>query len=343
MTRRASVIEERATIFVRLRGGLATAARAMILAVLLAPRPARAQAHEEAVRLFQAGVEAAHAGRWVEARRAFERAYELLPRTEILVNLAAARAQTDELLEALEAYERASRDPDLDPNVRAEVERATADLRAASPRMRIEVRGLERQDEVRLDDRTLAEEALGGALQVNPGSHTVVVRRHGAVVAHAAIFAESGASATVQLVVVAATEPPEAAASPRVGASLASPPETATRARPRWPRMLGGGLLLAGAVGLGAVMAVSWARDGSCSAMDGGTCVERWALQRGPMIGYGVGAALSLGFGITFLALGPHSNASERGDARLRFGPVPAFPAQVASAGSELARSGGLR
>src|SRR4051794_32606537 len=54
--------------------------------------------------LVQRGVDAIHARRWEEARDDFSRAYQIIPRPEILLNLATAQAQTGHLVEAAESY-----------------------------------------------------------------------------------------------------------------------------------------------------------------------------------------------------------------------------------------------
>lgn len=131
--------------------------------------------------LFQQGVEAADSGRWDEARALFAETYELLPRPQVLLNLAGALAQTGRIVAAVDAYRR----------VEALGDAASEPLREAarSARTMLEPRlaylqldfhdTLAEGDDVQLDDVPLARGTRGDERAMDPGRHSIVVRRDG--------------------------------------------------------------------------------------------------------------------------------------------------------------------
>src|SRR5262245_33259877 len=64
--------------------------------------PVQAQSREEEAReLFEAGITASRAGRWDDARNAFERSHRLIPKPSTLLNLAIAQLALEQAQEAL--------------------------------------------------------------------------------------------------------------------------------------------------------------------------------------------------------------------------------------------------
>lgn len=142
---------------------------------------AHAQRASEAVlarEQFRAGVAAARDGRWEEAAEAFQRSYELSPRPLSLLNLAGAYAQTERLVEAVEAYRMFLMERQgVTARMRTDAEAQLADLEPRIPRARIVVAGIAEGDVVMLDEYELSTASLEQPLPVNPGSHTVMLTR----------------------------------------------------------------------------------------------------------------------------------------------------------------------
>jgi len=130
-------------------------------------------------RLFVEGVSAAEARRFDDARAAFERSYALSGREVTLLNLAHVLAESGKLVAAVDTYRRFFARADAETQARhGEDARAALVLlerRLAS--LTIVVRNLRDDDVVKLDDDTIAREGLGLEVPVDPGSHTVDVRR----------------------------------------------------------------------------------------------------------------------------------------------------------------------
>lgn len=272
-------------------------APALALAVLLTGAPlAHAQPErEQAAELFRRGVAAAREEQWVAARRAFERAYELLPRPEILVNLAAAQAQTDRLVEAQRSYRELVASADVDPRFREEAERALVELDREIPRVRITIAGLPAGARVTLDDEAIASSSLDTELSVNPGPHTVVVTDGDEIVARAEFSAERARTVAVPIT-IAATPDDDVVEAPSPALVASGPDPT--------PQIVVGAILAVAGAALGVVDIASLALEGSCAEGPAGACTEVWALEEGPMIGYAVAGAASLVAGIAFLVWG---------------------------------------
>ncbi|HJK93584.1 MAG TPA: heme biosynthesis HemY N-terminal domain-containing protein [Polyangiaceae bacterium LLY-WYZ-15_(1-7)] len=146
-----------------------------LLAAPLASRPALAQdATAQARRAFRAGLRAARAERWEQARDRFQRAYELSPRPPILVNLGSAQRQLGELLAARSSYRRYLEEGD-DPRLRRTVEEQLAELEELIPQLRVRVENLQEGDRVLVDDQALT--SPGEPIQLDPGWREVRVLR----------------------------------------------------------------------------------------------------------------------------------------------------------------------
>jgi hypothetical protein len=163
-----------------------TALRAAILVVacaaLLPATAAAASSDDLAQQLFREGVEAARQERWIDARQAFEKAYSLSARPVLLINLAGAQARTGRLKEALQNYQsildqKASADTAPFRRAAAEV---LPELRARIPRVRLRPAGLRDSDVVEIDGEEISRQALAEPTSLDPGAHTIVVKRSGA-------------------------------------------------------------------------------------------------------------------------------------------------------------------
>lgn len=189
-------------------------ALAIALSVALGATDARAQSGSGASLtgaardLFREGVQAAEAGRWEDARAAFERSYELAPRDATLLNLAVALGQTGRLVAAIEAYRRflARADDAARAQGGAHARDAVAALEARIAHVSLTVRGLEEGDVVALDEVPIAHAAMGLDLPVDPGAHVVTITRDGRECARRAL--ELSESARRDLEVVATCPPP---------------------------------------------------------------------------------------------------------------------------------------
>jgi tetratricopeptide (TPR) repeat protein len=173
--------------------------------------------------LFREGLEAARAERWEEAREAFSRSFDIVPRNSTLLNLAGAQAETGRLVAARASYRRfldqaGARERPLV----ASAEEALADVDRRIARVTIEAPGLVDEDEVWLDDDVVGHASLGVPLPVDPGDHVITVARGGAAAGEASFTVAEGEATEVR---VAVTEREE----PAAVAILPSATETADR------------------------------------------------------------------------------------------------------------------
>ncbi len=122
------------------------------------------------------------------------------------MNLAAAQAETGQLLEAAGSYRRFVAEPGGAPAVLvSQAEEALAEVETRLARVTIAVDGLEDEDEVWLDEQVLGHGSLGVALPVDPGAHVVTVARSGAPIGEARFEVDEGQEERVE---VAATTRP---------------------------------------------------------------------------------------------------------------------------------------
>lgn len=156
---------------------------ALACAIAAAPVHAQPLAADEARarELFRRGVDAADAGRWEDARALFEETYALLPRPQVLLNLAGARAQTGRLVAAVDAYARVeSAEGGASAALREAARDARAMLEPRVPRLVVDFHGtLLEGDVVALDEGALPSADDRGELRIDPGRHAVIVTRGG--------------------------------------------------------------------------------------------------------------------------------------------------------------------
>ena len=164
-----------------------SSSRHVAIAVLLASTSTPVHAAPEeaaddlAQQLFSRGVDAARQNDWSDAREAFEKAYRLAPRLVVLINLAGAQARTGLLVEASRNYRRVL-EASTSPETAEYGEAAKAilpSLEARIPRIQITPAGLGPSDVVAIDGNQVPASALKGPVLVDPGTHTLTVRRDG--------------------------------------------------------------------------------------------------------------------------------------------------------------------
>ncbi len=210
---------------VRVRGLIALALAASTTVTAAAQE--RSESADAAARqLWEDGVAAAQEQRWEDAFRAFQRAYAVSPRMSILLNLAAAQAETGRLVGAAESYRRflAGAQSGPEARYRETAQEALAEIEARTPALVIAVDGLAPGDEVVLDDAALSAGALGLELPVDPGAHRVLVRRDGTPVAHADVTVAERERREVTMSVEAPMAGEEAPARGEEDGSLLSSP-----------------------------------------------------------------------------------------------------------------------
>ena len=173
-------------------------------AVLLgAPAAAHAQSASEvaaARALFEEGVAAAGGSRWADALSAFERSYEIAPRSTTLLNLAGAQVQLGQLVAAAESYRRLIRDAGSNARERRLRDQAREALEALEPRiarLTLRIAELDDGDAITLDEAEVAHALVGVATPVDPGSHRVSVRRGRAEIGTASVTLSEGESRDV--------------------------------------------------------------------------------------------------------------------------------------------------
>ena len=200
-----------------------------IAAVLLLAPIARAARADPASTLKQQGVKAAQEKNWQVARERFEQSYALDPRPLTLFNLAVAQEHTDRLVEARESYalfleQSAATDSE---QFRKLARAAIPMLDKAIPTLQLRPTGLAAGDAIELDGRAVDATA---PLALDPGSHTVVVRRGREPIIERSVTVARGARDELEL----AIPPPPAIEPPRVPPP-APPPPALTFERPAAP------------------------------------------------------------------------------------------------------------
>lgn len=181
---------------------------------------------------FKEGMDASKAGRWEEARTAFQRSYEVWPRPLTLLNLAGAQVESGRLVAASESYRRFVREasaPGAEPKAveqKSAAQQALASVEARLPRVRVRVDNLQDADSVDMDGQPLSSGMLGVYYPADPQEHRVSVTRGGVQVATSTFRLKDQETKEVVLVAPAAAA---AAVAPKVASGR---PETSER--PAW-------------------------------------------------------------------------------------------------------------
>ena len=192
------------------RGPLAALALGLALAVTpLTIGHAAAQADDTnaaatgaARELYQRAMRAAESERWDDARRDFERSYELAPRSATLLNLAVVNVRSGHLVTAVECYRRylARATPDERAETGTRVEQQIATLESRLARVSLSAVGLEEGDVVQLDGVDISAAAMGLDLPLDPGAHEATITRAGHACAARAFAVAEGERLDVELV-----------------------------------------------------------------------------------------------------------------------------------------------
>jgi hypothetical protein len=154
------------------------------LLLSLQDAPARAQTEPGALeraaarKLYDEGRIAAEERRWTEARNAWQQSHALVPNALVLVSLAGAQAQTGQLVQARESYQRFLLQLDaetqhLEAHVRAQISALEARL------AHVQLREAPADAEVVLDGAALAAALVTTELPVDPGAHVLELRAPG--------------------------------------------------------------------------------------------------------------------------------------------------------------------
>lgn len=178
----------------------------------LAPLTAAAQCEPEpeppdhlravARQSYTEGVEAAAQERWMEAREAFQRAFDVAPFAQIVYNLATAQAQTDRLVQAAENYRRFLRrcQSEQMPELRADAQQLLTTVAPRIGRLTLRVNNFESAfDRLTLDGEAMQGAILGTEIPINPGQHEVRVVRRGEELESRSFTVGEGESAQVEL------------------------------------------------------------------------------------------------------------------------------------------------
>lgn len=166
----------------------------------------RAAAREQ----FDRGSEAASSNRWGDAVDAFSQSYDLNPAPATLLNLATAFAEAGRLREAADSYRTylAHRPASEIARYRRDAEAQLAAIEARIPRLTVRLNGLFPNDTVELDGLPLPESELSVAQLVDPGEHTLVVRRGELEALRRRVTLAEGARESLDLDVPAVVTPP---------------------------------------------------------------------------------------------------------------------------------------
>jgi hypothetical protein len=224
----------------------AKAAGLVVLAVVLRWSPVMAGPDDSAQQLFGQGVDAARQNRWNDARVAFERAYELSQRPVVLINLAGAQAKTGRLKEAATNYRRILEDesPETAPFRKAAAD-VLPSLEARIPMIRLHSAGLRGADVVEIDGEEVPVDHIGEPRLLDPGRHTIVVKRAGIERTRVAFSLAEGESHDMSLPAALDPTPPPTLAPPlepevangsNAGLSLEEHSTPAARAHRSWWR-----------------------------------------------------------------------------------------------------------
>jgi hypothetical protein len=206
-----------------------------LLCLLLNARPVHAQADEATTRasarqLGTAGVEAYQAGAYAKASEKLEKAYRILKVPTLGLWSARALKAIGKHVQAAERYLEVTRlevtggDVGLQKRALADAATELESLRPKIPNLTIEVKGADAHDvEVKLDGVVIASELVGEPQPVNPGSHSIVVRRGDEQVTAQVSLGEGEAKTSVLELAPAA---PSAVGAPAAGKGTPASPSS---------------------------------------------------------------------------------------------------------------------
>lgn len=149
----------------------------------------------------------------MEAREAFQRAYDIAPFAPVVYNLATAQAHTGKLVQAAENYRRflrrceSQRNPQLQ-RLRSDAEQLLASVLPRVGRLILRIANLAEVDAVELDGVRLATAVLDTPIPINPGPHQLRVLRGNEGEVDSRVFQiEEGQQRTIELTLAVYTPP----------------------------------------------------------------------------------------------------------------------------------------
>ncbi len=168
------------------------------------PVPTQAQL-QQARQDFAAGRKLEEEGRWSEALPLFERVGEVKMTPQVRFHIALCLEMTGKLTRAREEFALAAREAKPSaPNVVVEAGQHLGALEKRIPTLTVAVTRPAPGDEVLLDGKTIA---IAEPVPADPGSHTLELRREGAVVASESVSLDEGKPRKIELGVAPASAP----------------------------------------------------------------------------------------------------------------------------------------
>lgn len=201
----------------------------IVMCTLVASGLPLAHAETRAEQLKNAGIAAAKKKDWELARKNFDDSYALDPRPFTLFNLASAQRNTEHLVQARASYvkfladTKDSREANI-PKFRDLAKDALLKLATEIPTVRVRVTGVAPPYVVVLDGRTLEAQELAVPVEVDPGEHTVVVRRGEDEIDRKSVTATKGDRLDTELVGKPLPPPTPTLPDPSVEKPLPPPP-----------------------------------------------------------------------------------------------------------------------
>ncbi len=169
----------------------------VVMFAMVASEAPPAQAETRAAKLKNAGMSAAKKKDWELARKNFGDSYALDPLPLTLFNLASAQRNTDRLVEARASFlrflaETKDRGEANIPKFRSLAKDALLKLQVEIPTVRVRVTGVAPPYVVVVDGRAIDGQQLKRPIAIDPGEHTVLVRRGQAEIDRKSVAAGKG-------------------------------------------------------------------------------------------------------------------------------------------------------
>jgi len=187
-----------------------SAVLACLVGLLLASTASAQEADVARARsLFEAGLEAARAQHWVEARDSFAQSLAISERPSTLLNLAGAQVQTGQLVEGAASYRRfleIATGP-REAAHRREAQSALHDVEQRIPHLAFHIENLASSDTVRLDEHVLLPGTLTSESAVDPGPHDVTVLRGGQQIASQHVEVAEGLTLQIEMTIQPLVDP----------------------------------------------------------------------------------------------------------------------------------------
>lgn len=176
-------------------------------------------------RLFRSGLAHAREGDWEDAHADFQRSYDIAPVPTTLLNLAGAQVQLGRLVAGAESYRRflSQADSGRAARYREEAQRALEAVEQRVASVVVGAHGIREGDALQVDGDDVSRSVMGVPLPLDPGEHTIAVRRGGRVLVSETVELEEGEERRVALMVPAPTPAEVAAASSQPSAEPLDP------------------------------------------------------------------------------------------------------------------------